>query len=743
MESYTKCDCGSGLKYKFCCQKAEQILQKIDRQIESRQLQGLLASIEDGLKRFPETPGLVLRRAMVLALTGDGSQARHILEAYLAKHPAHPGVRQMLILNALENDGPDTAAVELQRGMGQLDADAKAFMANLPGEIAEAFMEEGKPQAALAHALMSVIWANGRSDTVQRLSAIQQNMNYSPWLRTHLDLAQATEKIPADLRARFEAAYESARNDAWLDAAEAYAKLAEKDHSGLALRNQGICLAWMGDNAGAAICLRASLKSLGESEEAVDLEAACQELEPPADDEMVDGIQLTWPIRSREMLLENLEKASNFIAYSPEGAPANSNVRVFLALDRPRVLKPEELSPETVPSLVGEAVVDEKNVSLVAPDDGRLDQTTELFREAAGAAIVPAHPRTKMIGKQPKPDPLRQSKWIMPEGLSRDQTNEFRCEMFRRNLKPLWSEHPQSYLGKKTPTQAAAAGGYNVPLRAALMRLGWDRVAEGQVVALAAERKRLGLADEPTPTADSIEMLHPSRMHLLDVKSLTNEQLRMLFQKAISFMDLPTVEKAGAEWVARPVENEEDGKSRLRVYVELAAIAAGRNDLAKALELYAEGRKADTFTPAEVADVRWSMAAIRTKSRLMEPEKWVPELAVLLDQKRAGRESEAVTQMMIMSLVEMGLIQVHRDPKQPAQAMLDTRLLEAVLQKYGPKITTASGELGVSAAKPQIWTPGQPGGPQGGAAGGKIWTPGGAPPKQGGDSGSKLFVPGR
>jgi hypothetical protein len=64
---------------------------------------------------------------------------------------------------------------------------------------------------------------------------------------------------------------------------------------------------------------------------------------------------------------------------------------------------------------------------------------------------------------------------------------------------------------------------------------------------------------------------------------------------------------------------------------------------------------------------------------------------------------------------------------------------------YGPRVTTASGELGVAASSGGIWTPGS-------AAGGSgaIWThgsgvpptAGAAPSPPGGDK-PKLIIPGR
>jgi hypothetical protein len=61
------------------------------------------------------------------------------------------------------------------------------------------------------------------------------------------------------------------------------------------------------------------------------------------------------------------------------------------------------------------------------------------------------------------------------------------------------------------------------------------------------------------------------------------------------------------------------------------------------------------------------------------------------------------------------------------------------MAEYGPRVTTASGRLGVSATKGGLWTPGGPS-----AGGGGIWTPGSetAPTPGGGDK-PRLIIPGR
>jgi len=51
MDSYSTCFCGSGDKYKFCCQKAESQIIRVERLIESEDFDAALAAATDAAKK--------------------------------------------------------------------------------------------------------------------------------------------------------------------------------------------------------------------------------------------------------------------------------------------------------------------------------------------------------------------------------------------------------------------------------------------------------------------------------------------------------------------------------------------------------------------------------------------------------------------------------------------------------------------------------------------------------------------
>src|SRR5262249_24741206 len=147
------------------------------------------------------------------------------------------------------------------------------------------------------------------------------------------------------------------------------------------------------------------------------------------------------------------------------------------------------------------------------------------------------------------------------------------------------------------------------------------------------------------------------------------------------------------------------------------------------------GRAAD---PSPRNAVRWDFLEVRLRSRTEPPEDWVAHLAMVLDRTRDDRESAS---LVLTNLIEMGLVRTSPNPDDPGQILLDTRPLQSVLSQYGPKITTSTGRLGVSATQGGLWTPGgtSPGG------GGAIWTPGSgaAASASPGSEKPKLIIPGR
>ena len=154
------------------------------------------------------------------------------------------------------------------------------------------------------------------------------------------------------------------------------------------------------------------------------------------------------------------------------------------------------------------------------------------------------------------------------------------------------------------------------------------------------------------------------------------------------------------------------GVETLSLYTDLASLASARGRHEEAFDWVRRGRQADAPAKRARNAPSWDIFEIRLRARTDDPAAWVPDLAALLDRYR---DDPQATQTLMMNLIDMGLLEMVNHPDRPGEILLDSRPLQALMAEFGPRVTTSTGRLGVSAAKPEIWTPG--GGPPAPASG--------------------------
>ena len=170
-------------------------------------------------------------------------------------------------------------------------------------------------------------------------------------------------------------------------------------------RNRGLCCLWIADHDGAVAALRRYIARTGPTIDAVDLEALCQRIERTS-------APRSRRIRSSDLADPEPRRAAGRPASATRpskkapGRPLDPNdpkspeVERFFLLDRPRIEAKPGLTRQEIPLIQGEVLVGQDTVILEAYDDGRLDRLIDRFTAAAGSNIPPAHPRTKVIGKE-------------------------------------------------------------------------------------------------------------------------------------------------------------------------------------------------------------------------------------------------------------------------------------------------------------------------------------------------------
>jgi hypothetical protein len=310
-------------------------------------------------------------------------------------------------------------------------------------------------------------------------------------------------------------------------------------------------------------------------------------------------------------------------------------------------------------------------------------------------------------------------------------------EQQSRMLFEVWPVTPMPFLGFRTPEQAARDGQFAIPLRAALCQYEQHRELAKAGVDFATLRARLKVEAEPAIDPSTVDIARLPMARLADVPAdrLDDARLVLFHRRARRAMIAEAMEAAARAIVDRPGLFEKGQVEPISVYADLASLAAGQGRMDQAQSWLQLGRQAESPSRRAANAPVWDMIEVRLRARAEPPESWVPELAIVME--RYGQDPSA-SQVLLRNLVEMGLVRMSPNPDNPEDVLLDSRPLQAVLAEYGPRVTTASGRLGVSATKPDLWTPGGPASGSGGA----LWTPGSAANQPPGDK-PKLIIPGR
>lgn len=302
-------------------------------------------------------------------------------------------------------------------------------------------------------------------------------------------------------------------------------------------------------------------------------------------------------------------------------------------------------------------------------------------------------------------------------------------------MSEVWPETPMTFLGGKSPLQLARAGNCATLLRGAVLSLERSGDDWTNLLDWTKFRSRLGIPVEPPidPETVDIDRLPLGRLSMVPLDRLDDDRLLALYHRARVWGLADLMPRAAHEIVGRPNLLASGKLEPLLLYGDLAFEAAGQGDRDRCMEWMRRGRQAEAPNRRAETAHHWDMIELQLRARLDRPEEWVPDLAAILDRYR---ENEAASMVITTRLMEMGLIQLASSPDRPGELMLDTRMLQQLLSMFGPKVTTASGYLGVSATRGEIWTPGSE------AKGSAIWTPGSDPGAGTSSEKPRIIVPG-
>ena len=266
VDPYSPCPCGSGQKFKWCCHKVEAQAERAHRLFESGQVEQALAALEEGLRKEPGNPWLLIRKAVYLLRRNQIEESKAPLRLILTKDPKHVNALTLLTRLVLESEGAVAGAAEFQRALSALGDAHAPILSSLCQLVGVRLGEERRFPSGLKHLELATRLA-GREDDEASARMLESNPIVSAWQKNRYALSPPPEGLSDAVRMRFAEALQWASLGLWSSAAAAFDTLsAAPGAPPEADRNLGLCRLWLADHAAAVSALRRYLGRIGITE---------------------------------------------------------------------------------------------------------------------------------------------------------------------------------------------------------------------------------------------------------------------------------------------------------------------------------------------------------------------------------------------------------------------------------------------------------------------------------------------
>ncbi len=257
LDPYASCPCGSGKKFKWCCEPIYPGIMRAFEQEENGQHDAALRIMDEVIAAQPGNPEVYGKKAELLLTGGQVEEADTLLEKAFALNPNYPfGLWLRAMVRYQE--GEMAGALLLSRKAAEAyDPEAHTYLARVYSLIFELEMAMNRPVAA--HAAMRQILHLEPSDEElrKRYEEIFGEESALPGAaRREYALQSPAPNAPAARRTAWDNAFTSVGKPRLRDLARIFGQLTGQDATDApAWFNLGLANAWLGDNRAAVPAL--------------------------------------------------------------------------------------------------------------------------------------------------------------------------------------------------------------------------------------------------------------------------------------------------------------------------------------------------------------------------------------------------------------------------------------------------------------------------------------------------------
>jgi tetratricopeptide (TPR) repeat protein len=595
LDPYAACPCGSGKKFKWCCQPIHaEIAQAFEQQAQG-QNDAALRLMNDVLAKHPDNPEAWCQKAQLLMEQGQVDAAEEALQKALELNPNYP-LAFFLRGRFRHAEGEFPGALLLYRKAAELyDPTASPILAELYSAIADCEMKLNRPVAARAALEQAIRAEPSDPELRQGLAEVFDKAGRFPEAArrayTYLGTPAAA---PADRRQAWQRALGRATTGKLADAARGFEQLTGEDQSDAAAwYNLGLTRAWLGENARAVEALDRYVPLEPDEQRAGAAWALGEVLRcghGMQDQSDYQESSYFFQIRDPQQLARQLEQWHRERRLVGVQQREEEGILTGLVLQRVQGLTAEHAAAQA-PHLGAYLMLMGNVLRLWNGSRAALDEVLQELRERAGPYLTEPHFRTvapafhdvaveAMVFPINTPDPAAQQAKVR--------------EALERYFEETWIHRPRVSLQGVPPIDAAGHAVLRKKLRGVIEFLQQCLGLSAYPYDFERLRRKLGLveaAPAPAAAAPDLGALGAAELAALDVERLSDEQLEQAYQVAQKLDARDLAGRFARALVGRPPRAERP--DRYTWFNHLINLALSEGNTEAALEHLGAAAKAD------------------------------------------------------------------------------------------------------------------------------------------------------
>jgi tetratricopeptide (TPR) repeat protein len=590
-DPYSSCPCGSGKKFKWCCQPIHAEIERAFEQYNSGQHEAALRTMADLVRDNSGNPEAWGRQAQLLAFSGKIEEAEQALQKAFELNPNYP-FGFMLRGTFRQQEGELIGALMLFRKAAEAYApDAHEPLSYIHELIADLEMRLNKPVAARAALKRALHFQPANAELKQAFDAMFGE-------KSRLPRAAARDyelRAPTNASAEWNAALAVATTGKLTDALQVFRQWTQAHADDAAgWYNLALVLAWLGDNPTAVEALSRYVELEPDEAKAGEAWALAEVLRcahgMEADADYVEN-RVLYQIREPNAvigLLQSWEQSRRVIGLRSD--PEQGILAAIVLEEMPTLALSGAAAPPA--KLAAYLLIAGNLLQFWHPNAESVGRVATEAQQKLGGALGEAR---RISGPINFGDVVADA-LLFPTSAATELEAELKIkEHAQQYFEDKWVHQPLKSLKGRTPEEAAGDKTLRKRVRGVVQVL-QDCSAENtlRVYDFDRLRQRLGLTGTSVPAAaggeKDVSAMKSDELAGLDIAGLSDAGLEQAYRTAHQLDALDLAAKFARVLVERPATA---GSDRYPFFAFLIQQARAARDFDRALELVDAGLKAD------------------------------------------------------------------------------------------------------------------------------------------------------